>query len=73
MDFDQSDVNGLTRRATDLSAETADVARLLRVRLGADHQLTRSANEMIGSLEAFVRELRSFSASADRVEISEHT
>ena len=60
MPFDQSDFNELTRRAAELTSETADVPRLLRLRLGPEHELAKAAEEMLGRLEAFVRELRSF-------------
>jgi hypothetical protein len=60
MNFDQSEFDELTRKAAELTLETADVSRLLRVRLGPEHDLAKSAEEMLGKLEAFVRELRSF-------------
>jgi hypothetical protein len=63
--FDQSDFNELTRRAAELTIETADVPRLLRLRLGPEHELAKAADEMLGRLEIFVRELRSFHASAE--------
>lgn len=64
MDFDQSDMHELTRKATDLMSETADIARLLKVRLGVGHHLSRCAGGMLESMESLVRELRSFCASA---------
>jgi hypothetical protein len=60
MPFDQSDFNELTRKAAELTIETADVPRLLRLRLGPEHELTKAADEMLGRLETLVRELRSF-------------
>jgi hypothetical protein len=66
--IDARELNDLTRRATDLMSETADVPRLLRNRLGDQHQLARAAEEMQGSIETFVRELRCFDVSAQIVE-----
>jgi hypothetical protein len=65
MNFDQAELNELTRKAAELTLETADVSRLLRVRLGPEHDLAKSAEEMLGRLESFVRELRSFRSSPD--------
>jgi hypothetical protein len=65
MPFDQSDFDELTRKAAELTVETADVPRLLRLRLGPEHELAKAADEMLGRLEIFVRELRSFHASAE--------
>ncbi len=53
----------LTRRATDLLSDTADVPRLLKIRLGKDDPLAVSGDQMLASIEALVRELRSFDAS----------
>ena len=60
MHFDQSDFNELTRKAAELTLETADVPRLLRLRLGPEHELAKEAEEMLSRLEAFVREMRAF-------------
>jgi hypothetical protein len=70
-----SEFNELTRKANDLMSETEDVARLLKARLGAEHEVVRSANDMHQSLEILAHELRSFCASADRnaIEVSEDT
>jgi hypothetical protein len=68
MIIDARELNDLTRRATDLMSETADVPRLLRNRLGEQHQLAQSAELMQGSIEIFVRELRCFDVSAQIVE-----
>jgi hypothetical protein len=65
MDFDQIEFDELTRRAADLTLEAADVPRLLKVRLGAEHDLVKSAEQMLGSLETFVRALRAFHGSRD--------
>lgn len=70
MYFDQSDFNDLTRKAADLILETADVPRLIKLRLGAEHELAKSAELMLDRLEAFVRELRSYHGSWERVESS---
>jgi hypothetical protein len=67
MIIDVRELNDLTRRATHLMAETADVPRLLRNRLGEHHQLAQAAEEMQGSIETFVRELRCFDVSAQIV------
>jgi hypothetical protein len=75
MHVNQSDLNELTRKANDLMSDTEDVARLLKSRLGADHEIVHSANDMHESLETLAHELRSFCASADRneIEVSEDT
>ena len=67
MNFDTRGFSQLTRRATDLMAETADVPNVLRIRLGEQHELTRAAREMVASIETFVRELRCFDISAQTV------
>jgi hypothetical protein len=56
MIIDVRELNDLTRRATQLMAETADVPRVLRNRLGEHHQLAQAAEEMQGSIETFVLE-----------------
>ncbi len=48
-------------------SETADVPRVLRNRLGEQHPLAQAAEEMQGSIETFVRELRCFDLSAQTV------
>jgi hypothetical protein len=65
MNFDLRGFSELTRKATEMMSETADVPNVLRNRLGEQHELTRAANEMMTSIETFVRELRSFDASAE--------
>jgi len=60
MVFDQSDFNELTRKAAEVTLQAADVPRLLRLRLGPEHELSKAAEEMLGRLETLVRELRSF-------------
>ncbi len=62
MNFNQRDFDDLARRAAELTLETADVPRFLKLRLGSEHELAKSADEMLGVLETFVRELRSFQA-----------
>jgi len=73
MDFDHSEMDDLTRKATDLMSETADIGRFLKARLGVEHHLAQRAEEMLLSMEALARELRSFCASAngDRSELFE--
>jgi cytochrome c556 len=67
MNLDPRDFSALRRKATELMSETADVPTVLRSRLGEQHELTRAADEMVASIETFVRELRSFDASAEPV------
>ncbi len=67
MIIDARELNELTRRATELMSETADVPRVLRNRLGEHHQLAQAAEEMQGSIETFVRELRCFDISAQTI------
>ena len=75
MPINQSDLNELARRANDLMSDTEDVSRLLRSRLGAEHELVRSADEMHESLETLVHALRVFCtpANQDTIEVSEDT
>ena len=75
MHVNQSDLNELTRKANALMSDTEDVARLLKSRLGAEHEIVRSANDMHESLESLAQELRSFCASANHndIEVSEDT
>jgi hypothetical protein len=68
MIIDARELNALTRRATDLMSETADVPRILRNRLGGHHPTVRTAEKMQASIEDFVRELRRFDVSAQIVE-----
>jgi hypothetical protein len=63
--FDAKEFNDLTRRASDLLLDTMDIPRLLRTRLGAEHQVVASADEMLRSLETFVHELRLFHGPAE--------
>jgi len=63
MHVHDSNLNELTRKAADLMSDTEDVARLLKARLGAEHALVRSANDMHASLESLARELRCLCAS----------
>jgi len=65
MNFDPRDFSDLTRKATELMAVTADVPTVLRGRLGEHNELSRAADKMLASVEAFVHELRSFDASAE--------
>ncbi len=67
MNFDTRGFSSLTRKATEMMLDTADVPNVLRSRLGEQHELTRAAGEMVASIETFVRELRSFDASAEPV------
>lgn len=69
MIIDARELNDLTRKATDLMSETADVPRVLKNRLGEQHQLAKAAAEMQGSIENFVQELRCFDLSAQTVEV----
>jgi hypothetical protein len=65
--IDARELNDFTRRATELMSETADVPRVLRNRLGEQHHLAQAAEDMQGSIENFVRELRCFDLSAQTV------
>lgn len=67
MIIDARELNELTRRATELMSETADVPRVLRNRLGEHHKLVQAAAEMQESIETFVQELRCFDLSAQTV------
>jgi len=67
MYIDTRELNDLTRRATELMAETADVPRVLRNQLGEHHELSIAAEAMQGSIESFVRELRCFDVSGQTV------
>ncbi len=67
MNFDIRGFSSLTRKATEMMLDTADVPNVLRSRLGEQHELTRAAGEMVASIETFVRELCSFDASAEPV------
>jgi len=60
MMLDTRELNEFTRKATELMSETADVPRILRNQLGEQHPLAQAAEEMLGSIEQFVRELRYF-------------
>ena len=73
MHVNESELSELVRKAKDLVSDTEDVARLLKARLGAEHELTRSANEMHESLQSLAHELRSFCVSTnhDEIEVSE--
>lgn len=68
MNVDTRELNDWTRRATDLMSETGDVPRVLRTRLGEQHELARAAEEMLASIEVFVHELRRFDISAATAE-----
>jgi hypothetical protein len=67
MNIDTRELNDLTRKATELMSETADVPRVLRNRLGEQHHLSQAAEQMQGSIEVFVRELRCYDVSAEAV------
>ena len=74
MHVNQTNLYELTRKATDLTSDIEEVARLLKARLGPDHELARSAHEMHESLEALARELRCFSSdNHHEIEVSEDT
>jgi hypothetical protein len=67
MILDSTELNEFTRKATELMMETADVPALLRNRLGEQNALAQAAEEMLGSIENFVRELRCFDVSSQPV------
>lgn len=60
MGIDVRELSDFRRRATELMAETTDVPTILRSRLGEQHPLARDADDMVGSIEDFLRELRAF-------------
>lgn len=63
MSIDSRELSDFTRRATELMSEAADVPIILRNRLGEHHQLAQAAEEMLDSIESFVRELRGYDVS----------
>jgi hypothetical protein len=65
MTLDTRELNDFTRKATQLMSETSDVPRLLRNQFGEQHRLAQAAEEMLGSIEQFVHELRRFDISAE--------
>jgi hypothetical protein len=67
MILDATELNELTRKATDLMMEMADVPGLLRNRLGEENELAQAAENMLGSIEILVHELRCFDVSAQPV------
>ena len=72
MQVNQSELSDLARKANELMSESEEVARLLRMRLGAGHEVVRSADDVRGSLQALVHELRAFCVSGnhDEIEVS---
>lgn len=74
MQVNETNLYELTRKAKDLTSDIEEVARLLKARLGADHELVRSANDMQGSLEALAHELRCFSTdNHNAIDVPEDT
>ena len=73
MSVDPREFNVLARRAADLMADTADVPRMLRSRLGAQSELTQTAERMAASIETLVRELRNFDAAAEAAKAESHS
>ena len=65
MTLDTRELNEFTRKATELMSETSDVPRILRNQLGDQSRLVQSAEEMLASIEQFVRELRCFDISGE--------
>jgi len=63
MSIDARELSDFRRRATELMSQTADVPSILRRRLGQQHQLAQAADEMLDSIENFVRELRAYDIS----------
>ena len=68
MQVNQTNLHELTRKANELMSDTEDIARLLKARLGSEHEVVRSAIDMHASLESLAHELRSFSASGNHDE-----
>ena len=74
MQVNQTNLYELTRKATDLMTDTQEIARLLKARLGADHDLSHSAHELQASLETLAHELRCFSSeNRAQIDVSEDT
>lgn len=71
MSIDVRELSDFRRRATELMAETSDVPTILRSRLGEQHQLARAADEMVGSIEDFLRALRSFDLGGQPIDTFE--
>lgn len=71
MSIDARELSDFTRRATELMSEASDVPTILRSRLGEHHQLAQAAEEMLGSIERFVRELHCFDVSGQPIDTFE--
>lgn len=71
MGIDVRELSDFRRRATELMAETTDVPTILRSRLGEQHPLARDADDMVGSIEDFLRELRSFDLAGQPIDTFE--
>jgi hypothetical protein len=64
MSLHPRELSELTRKATELLSDTTDVPRLLTMRLGKEHSLSSAGDDMLGSIETLLRELRTFDASS---------
>lgn len=75
MQVNETNLYELTRKAKDLTSDTEEITRLLKARLGPDHELVRSAIDMHGSLEMLAHELRCTSIdnldSSNEIDVSE--
>jgi len=60
MSWTQQEVDELARKVSNLQTEASEVAVLLQVGLGRDHELTESASVVQAATEKLLRQLRRF-------------
>jgi hypothetical protein len=60
MPLAQQEVDDLARRISDLKSEASEVAVVLQVRLGREHELAASADNVQAAAETLLRQLRRF-------------
>jgi len=60
MPLTQQEVDELAHRVSDLKSEASEVAVLLQVRLGREHELAASADNVKAAAETLLRQLRRF-------------
>jgi hypothetical protein len=63
MPLTQQEVDELANRVSDLKSEASEVSVLLQVRLGREHELAASADNVKAAAEALLRQLRRFTVS----------
>ena len=56
----QPEVDELALRVSNLNSEASEVAVLLQVRLGREHELAKSADDVQAAAESLLRKLRRF-------------